>query len=138
MSMVKSNRVAVKGIYTGGGLILLATLCIVLMNACAKMSSTVYTPVEMIPWILGIGVFTAIQQLAKTAAFRHCEASFLAPYTYMSMVWATLVGWLLWQEIITAPVMLGTGVVVASNLFILKRTAERSCESLSQVSQSPY
>ncbi len=77
---------------------------------------------RMLPWILGIGVFTAIQQLAKTAAFRHCEASFLAPYTYTSMVWATLVGWLLWREILTMPVLLGTGVVIASNLFILQRS----------------
>lgn len=93
---------------------------------------------RLLPWIVGIGVFTAIQQLAKTAAFRFCEASFLAPYTYTSMVWATLIGWLLWKEIITLPVMLGTGVVVASNLFILRRAGGRVCESFSQAPKSPY
>jgi drug/metabolite transporter (DMT)-like permease len=93
---------------------------------------------RLLPWIVGIGVFTAIQQLAKTAAFRFCEASFLAPYTYTSMVWATLIGWLLWKEIITLPVVLGSGVVVASNLFILKRAGGRACESFSQAPKSPY
>lgn len=72
-------------------------------------------------WIVGIGIFTAVQQLAKTAAYRYAEASFLAPYTYTSIVWATLVGWLLWQEVVTLPVVVGTGVVVASNLFILRQ-----------------
>jgi drug/metabolite transporter (DMT)-like permease len=72
-------------------------------------------------WIVGIGIFTAVQQLAKTAAYRYAEASFLAPYTYTAIVWATLTGWLLWHEGVTMPVAIGTGVVVASNLFILRR-----------------
>ena len=73
------------------------------------------------PWIAGIGIFAAIQQVAKTAAFRFAEASFLAPYTYTAIVWATLAGWLLWRELVTLQVMAGTGVVIASNLFLLRR-----------------
>jgi len=92
---------------------------------------------RMIPWIVGIGVFTAIQQLAKTAAYRYAEASFLAPYTYTAMVWATLAGWLLWREMITPPVMLGTGVVIASNLFILRRTGTTRPATVSRAPKSP-
>ena len=75
----------------------------------------------ILPWIAGIGIFTAVQQLAKTAAFRFAEASFLAPYTYTAIVWATLAGWLLWREFVTVQVVVGTGVVIASNLIILRR-----------------
>lgn len=75
---------------------------------------------RILPWIVGIGVFSAIQQLAKTAAFRFAEASFLAPYTYTAIVWASLSGWLLWRETLTLPVAFGTGIVIASNLFILR------------------
>ena len=81
---------------------------------------------RILPWIAGIGIFTAIQQLAKTAAFRFAEASFLAPYTYTAIVWATLAGWLLWKEMVTVQVMAGTGVVITSNLFILRRV-EPTC-----------
>ncbi|WP_054700853.1 DMT family transporter [Desulfosarcina cetonica] len=76
---------------------------------------------RMLPWMAGIGVFTVVQQLAKTAAYRHAEASFLAPYTYTAILWATLVGWLVWHEGVSVRVMIGTAVVVASNLFILRR-----------------
>lgn len=76
----------------------------------------------ILPWVVGIGLFAAIQQVAKTAAFRYAEASFLAPYTYTAIGWATAVGWLLWQEPLTIPVAVGTGVVIASNLFILRRS----------------
>ena len=37
-------------------------------------------------WIFGIGIFAAIQQVAKTTAYRFAEASLLAPYTYTSIV----------------------------------------------------
>lgn len=77
---------------------------------------------SLLPWVVGIGIFTAVQQLAKTAAFRFAEASFLAPYTYTAIVWACIAGWLLWQERLSVQVMVGTGVVIASNLFILRRT----------------
>lgn len=76
---------------------------------------------RILPWIAGIGIFTAIQQLAKTAAFRFAEASFLAPYTYTAIVWASLAGWLLWRELIAVQVMAGSAVVIASNLFLLRR-----------------
>jgi drug/metabolite transporter (DMT)-like permease len=76
---------------------------------------------NMLPWIVGIGIFTAIQQLAKTAAFRFAEASFLAPYTYSAIVWASIAGWLLWRERLTVAVAAGTIVVVACNLIILRQ-----------------
>jgi drug/metabolite transporter (DMT)-like permease len=76
----------------------------------------------MLPRLAGIGVFTAIQQLAKTAAFRFAEASFLAPYTYSAIVWASIAGWLLWRERLSVAVAAGTVVVIACNLFILRQT----------------
>jgi drug/metabolite transporter (DMT)-like permease len=56
MRMGGSDRDPIKGDYKGIFLILLATLCIVLMNACAKMSSAVYSPVEMIFYFILGGV----------------------------------------------------------------------------------
>ncbi|BBO84808.1 membrane protein [Desulfosarcina ovata subsp. sediminis] len=76
---------------------------------------------HLILWIAGIGLFTVVQQLGKTAAYRFAEASFLAPYSYTAILWATLIGWLLWREWVSVRVVAGSAVVIASNLFILKR-----------------
>ncbi|MBI9084918.1 MAG: DMT family transporter [Desulfobacterales bacterium] len=127
-------------------LILVATLGIVLMNTCAKVGSVAHGPIEMVfyflligvlvsgpytiwvgkipdmrllPWMIGIGVFAAVQQLAKTTAYQLSEASLLAPYTYTAIVWATLTGWILWQDLPTVPVVIGTAVVIGCNLYIL-------------------
>ena len=77
------------------------------------------------PWLVGIGIFAAIQQVAKTTALRLAEASLLAPYTYTAIIWAALSGWLLWEEWPALPVIAGTLVVIGSNLFIAWREPQR-------------
>ena len=62
--------------------------------------------------IFGIGIFAAIQPVAKTTAYRFAEASLLAPYTYTSIVWATLVEWIFWHDFPALPVLMGTAVVI--------------------------
>jgi drug/metabolite transporter (DMT)-like permease len=74
-----------------------------------------------LPILAAMGAFTAIQQVAKTTAYRHAEASFLAPYTYSAIVWATLMGWLFWRDLPTLQVVLGTVVIIASNLYLVWR-----------------
>ena len=72
----------------------------------------------LLPWLIGIGIFTAIQQVAKTATYRHVEASLLAPFGYSAIVWATILGWIFWKELPTFSVVIGSAVVIVSNLFI--------------------
>jgi len=74
-----------------------------------------------LPWMVGIGVFAAFQQVAKTTAFQYAEASLLAPYSFTSIVWAVLTGWLFWRHLPTVTAILGTAVVIGSNLFMLWR-----------------
>jgi drug/metabolite transporter (DMT)-like permease len=74
-----------------------------------------------LPLLAAMGAFTAIQQVAKTTAYRHAEASFLAPYTYSAIIWATLMGWLFWRDLPTLEVVLGTVVIIASNLYLVWR-----------------
>lgn len=76
---------------------------------------------RLLPWLIGIGLFAAIQQVAKTRAYRLAEASLLSPYTYTAIIWAALAGWLFWDEFPSPAVIAGTGVVIGSNLFIVWR-----------------
>jgi drug/metabolite transporter (DMT)-like permease len=93
----------------------------VLLTAPYTLARGSWPAVEMRPWVLGIGCFAAIQQVAKTAAFRYAQASLLAPYSFTAILWAALAGWLIWRERPAIPVVVGAGVVIASNLFIFWR-----------------
>ncbi len=81
-------------------------------------------PAALIP-LIGAGLASGIQLIIKTQAFRIAEASLLSPFTYTSIIWATLFGWLFWDDIPTSMVITGTFIVVGSNLFILWRERRR-------------
>jgi len=74
--------------------------------------------------LLGAGVAGGAQLILKTHAFRIAEASLLSPFSYTSILWATLFGWMFWGELPTTFVVIGTFMIISSNLFIIWR--ERS------------
>jgi drug/metabolite transporter (DMT)-like permease len=66
--------------------------------------------------ILGIG-----GQYALIKAFEATEASVLAPFFYSLLIWATVLGFLVWDELPDAWTVLGAAVMIASGLYILHR-----------------
>ncbi len=74
--------------------------------------------------MFGLGHFFVIE------AFRYAEASVVSPYRYANLIWAALLGFLLWREIPSIWVLAGAPLVVGSGLYILlhersRRTASR-------------
>ncbi len=84
--------------------------------------------------LICVGVIGGIGQYCLTQAFRYAEAAAIAPLDYMSMAWALLLGFLIWNDIPELEIFIGIALVVASGLFILYR--ERRLASV-RVSQLP-
>ncbi len=61
-------------------------------------------------------------------AFRHAEAVTVSAFRYSSVVWAVLLGALVWGHLPDTPMMLGAALVVGSGLFILHRETKRRAE----------
>lgn len=73
-------------------------------------------------WVIaGIGVAGALGQYAITEAFRLGEASLIAPLEYTALVWGVLLDAMLWGVLPDAVTWLGTGIIVASGLYLLRR-----------------
>ena len=52
--------------------------------------------------------------------------SAVMPFFYLSLVWASILGFAIWGEVPTVSLVIGSAVVVASGLFLLWReTAAR-------------
>jgi drug/metabolite transporter (DMT)-like permease len=45
----------------------------------------------------------------------------VAPLDYTGLIWATAIGWIFWNDLLTLPMLIGAAIVVASCLYILKR-----------------
>jgi drug/metabolite transporter (DMT)-like permease len=72
-------------------------------------------------WIVFNGVSNAVGQYWWTRALHLAPASAVAPFNYLSLVWAIILGFAVWGDVPTVSLVIGSGVVVASGLFLLWR-----------------
>ena len=79
--------------------------------------------VAEIPLLLGIGLSGAAAQWLLSIAFRNARAAVVTVFNYSGIVWATLFGWMIWNEWPLPTVMAGAAVVIAANILIIWREA---------------
>lgn len=65
-------------------------------------------------WLGLVAVLSTIGQVAVTKAFSVAQAGQVAMFTYLSMPVAGALGWFLWEESITLPLVIGTLVIVCA------------------------
>jgi drug/metabolite transporter (DMT)-like permease len=92
----------------------------------AAMPFVAVTPtVKEIPLLLGVGLSGAAAQWMLSVAYRHAPAAVVTVFNYTSIVWATLFGWMIWNEWPLPAVIAGATIVIASNLLIVWRESRR-------------
>jgi drug/metabolite transporter (DMT)-like permease len=74
-----------------------------------------------VPLLFGVGLSGALAQWLLSIAFRNAPAAIVTVFNYSGIVWATLFGWLIWNDWPLPTVLIGAGVVIASNGLIIWR-----------------
>jgi len=74
-----------------------------------------------VAWLVLSGLLGGIGQLCMTFSYRYAAPSLLAPFDYVAMVWAVVLGYFVLGEVPQPLVMVGAAVVVAAGLFIVWR-----------------
>ncbi|WP_083897224.1 DMT family transporter [Azospirillum sp. B506] len=98
---------------------------LIVLTALLPLHAAMPTPWEM---LLGafIGlVYTAAQWLL-ILAYRQGEASVLAPFTYVQLIWSTALGYLVFGAVPDQWTFVGTGVIIASGLYTAHRERMRA------------
>lgn len=72
-------------------------------------------------FLFGAGLIGAAGQMCLTASYRFAEAGVLAPFTYTSMIWAILIGWFVFAEVPTVPMLLGSVLIIGAGFAIYLR-----------------
>ncbi len=67
------------------------------------------------------GLFGSVGVMCLTHAFRLGPAAVISPFEYSALIWATLLGFLLWGELPDAITLIGAGIVISSGLYIIYR-----------------
>jgi drug/metabolite transporter (DMT)-like permease len=84
-----------------------------------------------------LGVMGGIGQITLTQSFRYADASLIAPFDYISMVWAIAVGWLLFSQLPKGIVVIGASIVVAAGIFVIWRERKLGLDRTQQNSSGP-
>jgi drug/metabolite transporter (DMT)-like permease len=80
----------------------------------------VHVPLSEAPLLVALGMTGFAGQLAITEAFRHGQASAVAPFEYTALAWGVGLDWLVWQTLPEAHTWLGAAIIVASGIYIVK------------------
>lgn len=78
-----------------------------------------------VPLLFGVGLTGAAAQWLLSTAFRNAPAAIVTVFNYSGIVWATLLGWMIWNDWPLPTVFVGAAVVIASNVLIIWREARR-------------
>ncbi len=68
-----------------------------------------------------IGISGGLAQLGMTGALRWAPVSVVLPMDYSTLLWATALGWLFWNEWPQPTTWIGAALIVASGLYIAWR-----------------
>src|SRR5262245_18482359 len=73
--------------------------------------------------ILFTGIAGSFGQFFLNQAFRYGEVSLLAPLDYSGLVWAGLLGFIVWADVPTPAVLTGSAIIISAGVYIVRREA---------------
>ena len=68
--------------------------------------------------LVGIG---GISAYLVVVAYRNAPAAVVAPFYYSSLIWGSILGWIVWRESPDPAVWIGAGIVVGAGVYITRR-----------------
>lgn len=78
--------------------------------------------------LIAAGFCGGLGQILMTSAYRHAEASVVAPFEYTSMILGVVVGYLVFGDVATINMLVGGMIVVAAGIFIIRRERQLGLE----------
>lgn len=81
-----------------------------------------WTQPDALGWglLLAIGVLGTIGHLLILRAFAHAQASMLAPFFYIHLLWAIFYGWIIFGDLPTLATIVGGSLIVASGYYVYR------------------
>jgi drug/metabolite transporter (DMT)-like permease len=76
---------------------------------------------DMWGWLLFIGVIGTLGQLVVTEALKLADITVLMPFDFLKLVWATLIGIIVFAEVPDFPTWIGAAIVFGSSFYIAWR-----------------
>jgi drug/metabolite transporter (DMT)-like permease len=87
------------------------------------------SPADAVMFVVS-GMAWAIGQYLWTQALLYAPATAVSPFYYLLLLWGMVIGYLVWGEVPTVGLLIGSGIVVAAGLFLLWHETQRRSAQL--------
>ncbi|MEL6683685.1 MAG: DMT family transporter [Pseudomonadota bacterium] len=95
-----------------------------IVMACALPFVYQPMPIEHLGLLAIIATFAWVASRLVIAAYQAGEAAIIAPMQYSQIIWASLFGFLFFDETIDQPTAIGAGIIIASGMYIVLRESK--------------
>lgn len=82
--------------------------------------------------LVAAGILGGLGQILLTSAYRHADASLVAPFDYASMLFALAIGWFVFREAPTLVMLGGATLVILAGVLIILRERQLGLERARQ------
>jgi drug/metabolite transporter (DMT)-like permease len=72
-----------------------------------------------------IGLIGGVSQYWTTQALFYAPAAAVSPFNYAALIWSSMIGFVVWSELPTLPMVVGAAVVTLAGLYLLRHEAFR-------------
>lgn len=76
---------------------------------------------HMLMILIAAGLVGGVAQLFITSAYRFADASVIAPFDYASILFALVIGYVVFSEVPTVQMLIGSAVVISAGILIIWR-----------------
>ncbi len=118
---------------------MLAYFCLMSLAITVVPALLFWTPPTLTQWLLlaGVGALGVASQAMIIRAYRNGEASFVAPFDYLKLILAGLIGFLVFGEVPGPWTLLGAAVIVGAALYIARREAAQAVARRQAAGKAP-
>jgi len=92
---------------------------------------------ELFAILVVMGAMGGLAQMLMTTSLSHAPVSVLAPFDYCQLLWATIIGWLLWSRGPSAATLAGGFLIAASGIYTAYREHRLRRRELAAMSTPP-
>ncbi len=95
-----------------------------LFSSIPAFSSGIYIP-STNEWalLLLLGIVGTCGQFFLTKAYQIAPASQVGPFTYSSLLWASLAGWYFWSEFPTIQTLIGAALIIIAGIILIYKNS---------------
>src|ERR1700749_3821707 len=68
-----------------------------------------------------VGVVAMVCIICIVRALSFARAAVLAPLQYTALLWAAMLGWVIWRDAPTPPIIIGNAIIIGSGLYVAAR-----------------